>query len=214
MAIRIWSSQASRPDADTRAARTFRFGAQARLMGAVLAAAVWMATPAPAQFGGGDDTDIITAIEERDFEGFKLALVNETRPTLRDGSGVPAIILAVESREDYFVEALLEAGARPDDRPRKRTDDRTALSRAAALGEAGMVKALLTAGADPDMPGTRGEAPLITAAYLGHVDVVRVMIEAGADLEITEMTGRTALEVARRNNQVAVMRLLEASGAR
>ncbi|MGF1454708.1 MAG: ankyrin repeat domain-containing protein [Alphaproteobacteria bacterium] len=202
MAIRTPRSQGSRPTH--------------RLATAVMAAALMAGMagmPASAQFGGGDTPDLITAIEERDFEGFKLALVNETRPTLRDTAGVPALILAVESRESFFVEALLEAGARPDDRPRKRSDDRTALSRAAALGEAGMVKALLDAGADPDMPGTRGEAPLITAAFLGHVDVARILIEAEADLEITEMTGRTALEVARRNNQVAIVRLLEAAGA-
>ncbi len=179
---------------------------------ALLAGLVWQTPPVLAQFGGGD-AGLIEAIEDRDIDAFKLAIVNETRPTLRDSMGVPAIILAVEAREQFFVEELLKAGARPDDRPRRRDDSRTALTRAAELGEPGMVKALLDADADPDLPGDRNEPALIKAAHLGHIDVVRVLLDGGADLNITEMTGRTALEVAERSNQRGVVRLLQSAGA-
>lgn len=174
-----------------------------------------MAVPALAQLGGrsGGPQSLIDAIEDRDIEAFKLALVNDVRPTVRNSLGVPAIILAVESREDFFVSELLNAGARPDDRPRRENDDRTALTRAAALGEAGMVKALLDAGADPELPGERGEPALISAAHLGHLSVVRVLVDGGADVQVTEMTGRTALELADRSNQVAVARYLRNVGA-
>lgn len=184
----------------------------------ILALALALTATAPSAraqigIGGGSQDTIIDAMEERDFDAFKLALVNETRPTLRDSAGVPAIILAVETREEFFVEELLKAGARPDDRPRRKKDDRTALTQAAAFGETAMVKALLAAGADPELPGERNEPALIKAAHLGHLDVARLLVEGGADLQNTDMTGRTALEVAERSNQVAVAQYLREADA-
>ncbi len=157
------------------------------------------------------DNEMVLAIEKRNREDFMLALVNDIRPTTRDALGVPAIIIAVESKDAFFVEQLLAHGARPDDQPRD--DERTALSRAAELGETAMVRALLEHGADPDRPGVRNEAPLIKAAHAGHVDVVRILLENGADYSITEMTGRTPLEVAERSGHTQIAAILREAGA-
>ncbi len=159
--------------------------------------------------GGGNP--LIKAIEDKDREKFMLELVKQTRPTIRNTQGVPALVLAVETRDAFFVQELLKRGARPDDR--SRPDDRTALSRAAELGNVAMVRALLTSGADPDMPGEQNEPPLLKAANLGHAAVVRLLIEHDADLTATEMTGRTAMEVAERNGHRDIVAILRDAGA-
>ncbi len=158
------------------------------------------------------DNDLVEALEDKDRQKFQLALQGNIRPTVRDAAGVPVIILAVESRDVFFVSTLLEQGARPDDRPRRNRDDRTALTRAVELGEAGMVRVLLDHDADPDLAGAQGEPALIKAAHLGHDDIVRVLIEGGADLEITEMTGRTPIEVAERSGHFHIADMLRAAG--
>lgn len=162
--------------------------------------------------------ELIIAIEDGDRAKFARSLVNENRATIRDPLGVPAIILAVESRDVYFVEELLKAGARPDDTPTRRVgerdDERTALTRAVEIGENTMVRVLLAHGADPDLPGKQNETALIKAATLGRHDIVRSLLEAGADYEMTDMTGRTPLEIARRAGHRRVATILEDAGAR
>ena len=159
------------------------------------------------------DNEVISAIEDKDREKFQLAIVKDIRPTVRDALGVPAIIVAVESKDPFFVERLLEMGARPDDRPRKREDDRTALTRAAELGETAMVRTLLEHGADPNLPGEQNEPALIKAAHAGYPFVVRLLVDHGADLMATEMTGRTAMEVAERSGNYQIVDMLRDAGA-
>jgi ankyrin repeat protein len=158
------------------------------------------------------NSELIIAIENGDREAFRLSLLQETRATVRDSTGVPAIILAVETKDVFFVDELLKAGARPNDKPR-RGDDRTALTRAVEIGNAAMVRVLLEAGADPDLPGTQNEPAIIKAANLGHVAVMRALLDAKVNMEATDMTGRTALESARRSGQNRIVAMLEAAGA-
>ncbi len=176
--------------------------------------------PALAQLGGAQTPEegLVRAIEEKDRDEFDRALANGVLPTARDQIGIPALVHAVETRNAYYVSELLEAGARPDDRPRRRIDgqrdDRTALTRAAELGDTTMVRLLVDAQADLDLPGDQNEPALIKAARAGHFDVVRILVEAGADLEATEMTGRTAAEVARRAGYHNIADMLENADGR
>lgn len=52
---------------------------------------------------------------------------------------------------------------------------------AADAGVAGVLRALLDAGADPNLPANNLSTPLHWAAGKGHLDAMRVLLAAGAD---------------------------------
>src|SRR5262249_55569821 len=55
------------------------------------------------------------------------------------------------------------------------------LNRAAELGRAGAVAALLEAGAPPDLISESGGTPLMAAAWGGHREAAHLLLDAGAD---------------------------------
>ncbi|SNX88388.1 hypothetical protein SAMN06272735_8834 [Streptomyces sp. TLI_55] len=68
----------------------------------------------------------------------------------------------------------------------------TLLMLAAYHGHADTVRALLRAGADPDLRNTRDQSPLAGALFKGADDVVKVLRRAGADPDSGTPTGRAA----------------------
>ncbi|MFD6244500.1 ankyrin repeat domain-containing protein [Streptomyces roseolus] len=112
--------------------------------------------------------------------------------------------------EDAVVRAL-RAGADPE----AVDDGETALYRAAVADEAGIVRLLLAAGADPGRAGgpDGGDLPLCGAACGGHVRTVRALLAAGAGVDQEEAFGFTALAWAVRLGQAEVVRELLAAGA-
>ena len=64
-------------------------------------------------------------------------------------------------------------------------------------GQAEMVAALLSAGADPNMPRAyNAGTPLITAAQSGDLSTVKILLEAGARPEAKDYSGATAARYA------------------
>lgn len=175
--------------------------------------AMSVAGPASAQsmfdLEGMFDSDLIQAIRDGDNERVERELFGAS-PNARSNGGVPAILVAVESRNAGALDLLIAAGARVDNRDR---EDRSPLSVAARTGQLSIVRTLLNAGADPEYQGQHHETPLLKAARQGHVDVVRLLIEAGAEADTSDLTGRTAYEYARDNRHREVMELLEEHGA-
>ncbi|WP_395360083.1 ankyrin repeat domain-containing protein [Streptomyces sp. YH02] len=112
--------------------------------------------------------------------------------------------------EDGAVQALRD-GADPEGRE----DGETALYRAAVGNEAGIVRVLLAAGADPGRgSGEEGEdLPLCGAAVGGHTEVVRALLAAGAAPDQEEAYGFTALAWALRLGHADTARLLLEHGA-
>ncbi|MGA4977848.1 ankyrin repeat domain-containing protein [Streptomyces cinereoruber] len=112
--------------------------------------------------------------------------------------------------EDGAVRALRE-GADPEGRE----DGETALYRAAVGGEAGIVRVLLAAGADPGRGSGEedGDLPLCGAACVGHTETVRALLAAGAAADQEEGYGFTALTWALRLGYADVARLLLEHGA-
>ncbi len=87
----------------------------------------------------------------------------------------------------------------------------TPLARAAALGHATVVEALLRAGASPDE--AEADTPLGLAAASGHAPVVSSLIAAGANLDERTRGGLTPLMVAAAAGHLDVVRLLVEAGA-
>ncbi|MCX5225575.1 ankyrin repeat domain-containing protein [Streptomyces sp. NBC_00233] len=112
--------------------------------------------------------------------------------------------------EDGAVQALRD-GADPEGRE----DEETALYRAAVGNEAGIVRVLLAAGADPGRgSGEEGDdLPLCGAAVGGHTEVVRALLAAGAAPDQEEAYGFTALAWALRLGHTDTARLLLEYGA-
>ena len=93
------------------------------------------------------------------------------------------------------------------------------MTRAAELGRAGAVAALLEAVVPPDLINGSGGTPLMAAASNGHAEVARLLLEAGADPDILvedhgrggdpEVVGRCALFFALVKGHQELVDLLE-----
>ncbi|MFD5781509.1 ankyrin repeat domain-containing protein [Streptomyces sp. NPDC126933] len=107
-------------------------------------------------------------------------------------AGVEDLFAAVHGGADDTVVRLLRAGV-----PAEATDQdgQTALYLAAVSDEAGLVRLLLTAGADPERASgpDGGDLPLCGAACGGHTEVVRALLAAGARPDSREEFGFTAV---------------------
>jgi serine/threonine-protein phosphatase 6 regulatory ankyrin repeat subunit B len=119
---------------------------------------------------------------------------------------------AVHLNDVEAAKALIKAGANV-----KATNalGASALSEAAALGSAPLVKVLLDAGADAKTLTTAdGETVLMTAARAGNVEAVKLLADGGADVNAREKyRGQTALMWASAEGHGEVVKLLMARGA-
>ena len=89
----------------------------------------------------------------------------------------------------------------------------TPLALACLNGNAELVEALLTAGADPNTTQRGGETVLMTAARTGRVGPVRALLARGAKVDGKERRGQTALMWAAAEGHAAVVSLLIQAGA-
>lgn len=78
-----------------------------------------------------------------------------------------------------------------------------------------VIKALLDAGANPDVRGGDGSAPLHWAVTTGNLDVVKVLLDAGVNPNTNDEGGMTPLHTAARrvNDNSAILEALLAAGA-
>ncbi len=96
------------------------------------------------------------------------------------------------------VHALLAAGASPNPPLYDSHRYATPLHAAAYNGYAGILGALIRAGAELEALGKGRRTPLHCAARTGHVDCVAALVAAGADVDARDSSARTPLCWARR----------------
>lgn len=72
-----------------------------------------------------------------------------------------------------------------------------------------IVKRLIEAHADVDLPGENGMTPLHVAASLDDAESARALLAAGARPDLRDDAGKTPLDIGRKNHQPKVMALLE-----
>lgn len=155
------------------------------------------------------DSAMIRAIRSGDNDIVEQELF-ATSPNDRSNAGVPALVVAVESRNIGAVILLADAGARIDNDARR--TDRSALTVAAELGEVAIVRELIARGADVDQTGSSTEVALLKAARNGHADVLQILIDEGAYLEETDLSGNTALDLAEQNRHRQAAQVLRDAG--
>lgn len=134
----------------------------------------------------------------RKYRLLQLLLENITRPQLQED-----------------IELIREYGIGPFDVNAKDEEGMTALIYASQIGEATIVKLLLTApGINVNAKDGWGWTALYSASAYGHVSVVKALLAApGIELEYTLPNGRffSALWVASEDGQAAVVKLLLAA---
>ncbi|MGV8124836.1 MAG: ankyrin repeat domain-containing protein [Candidatus Xenobiia bacterium LiM19] len=87
------------------------------------------------------------------------------------------------------------------------------LHRAAALGDADMMSALLKARNACEIRDGEGLTPLHLASREGHEGVVKVLADSGASLDCLDRLGATPLMMASREGREGVVKILLAAGA-
>lgn len=93
-------------------------------------------------------------------------------------------------------------------------DNDTLLLMAVKSGDIKQVRALLAAGAKPDVSDRQGTTALMYAANLGYTEIVRSLVEAGANINLPRKRyGLTALMLAASANHFDIVRLLISKGA-
>ncbi|HFD92838.1 MAG TPA: hypothetical protein ENJ22_06070 [Gammaproteobacteria bacterium] len=102
-----------------------------------------------------------------------------------------------EQVQDYFSDKIIHE-----------EDTRPLLIEAADLGHVETVRALLGAGADPDLQDALGRTALFLAVSQGFADTVKVLLEMGADPDLKEATGKTPLMMAAKNGFRRIVTLL------
>lgn len=141
--------------------------------------------PADARSGIGNSALLIAARGANSHASVRLLLDHGASATASNRFGATALMAAVAGRDAESVRLLLRHGANPNASP---TPDgpgfiigggRTPLMWAAYRGEEGLVRALLSAGADPNLFTGMG-TPLSQAAWNDHLAATRLLLTQGA----------------------------------
>lgn len=102
-----------------------------------------------------------------------------------------------EQVQDYFSDKIIHE-----------EDTRPLLIEAADLGHVETVKALLDAGADPDLQDAQGRTALFLAVSQGFTATAKALLEQEADPDLKEATGKTPLMMAARSGFRRIVTLL------
>ena len=122
------------------------------------------------------------------------------------------------------IERLIKAGTPVNGKLAAADNSMTALTAAAALGQAGSAKALLAAGADVNLADGLGSTPLHKACYLptgkdvaaaakAKHEVAAVLLAAKPKLNARDKQGWTPLMLSAANGDAEMIKLLLAAGS-
>jgi ankyrin repeat protein len=149
---------------------------------------------------------LVEAVVARDA-GAVATMLDDGLPPDSRHEGSTALYRAAVAGETDLAELLLRAGADPNLLSGGESEG-TPLCAAACWGFAGIVRALLAHGANPNLPEDEAWTPLRWAAAHGHAGVARELLAAGADPDLRAPIGDAA-----RRGSLATVRLLLEFGA-
>ena len=87
----------------------------------------------------------------------------------------------------------------------------SAVTIAAEYGNTGVIRVLLTRGAD--LQNDHENTALMYAAEYGHPSVMTLLLAARADVTLRDRDGETALMIAQRRGDAITVQLLKSAGA-
>jgi len=117
---------------------------------------------------------------------------------------------AIEDSQSAAAVNIISQGADVEEANRAGT---TPIIRAAELGLADVVKALIEKNADVNAKSNPGYTALMLAADNGHDEVVKILLKAGADVTARSDAGMTALGYAKAARKHTVAQILRDAGA-
>ena len=153
-----------------------------------------------------NDTDaLLHAIQRNDTAAASRLIAGGVNPNVKDGDGIPALMLATLFADAACVEQLLKQGADPN-----LADSAGATALMWAIPDREKARALIAHGANVNARSTNlGRTPLLIAAALpGTVDLLELLLARGADLRVKDTAGNTALAMAMRGADIDVLRFL------
>lgn len=162
--------------------------------------------PVPAR--GKLGQDLFLAIDHRDAAKVKSLLESGADPNSQNGLEFTPLYIAAASYQMDVMALLLGAGASVD----AETTYGTALTFAAATGNAAGANILISKGANVNVARTDGITVLMMAANSGNPELVKELIKRNANVLSQNVNGSTALTYAARGGHEAVGRVLLDSG--
>lgn len=158
------------------------------------------------------DTRVADAAMAGQRETVRTLLAAGVDANVAQGDGMTALHWAAMHDDAELARVLMYAGANL--RATTRIAGHTPLFLAAEQGHAGVLQALLDAGADPNARTVSGVTPLMAGAASGNAQVVTALLDRKVDVNAADTTiGYTALMAAAAANRVEVVRVLLARGA-
>lgn len=125
----------------------------------------------------------------------------------RSFDGINPLRRAVEKNDKKLVRKLLDVqGIELNEL--LESDGTTSLMHAAAHGYTYILKKLIQAGADLNLPSQERNTALLWAVKNKQPKSVKILVDAGADLNLQDEEGNTALMVAAKNNDQESLQLL------
>jgi len=133
-------------------------------------------------------------VAEDKSEEVSLFLAAGFSPNTKDKDGVPLIGISARNGHLKTLEFLLRSGAQVN----MIAEDRgsTALFDSAMGRHTHLVKALIDAGADVNIPSKGGQTALVVVVGAGDEDIVELLVKAGADPDIEDSLGVSARKYA------------------
>lgn len=113
-----------------------------------------------------------------EFQPFRHDLSAHLRCVFPKASRLPVVYHAVVAGDMAWLDDALAQGCAPDGRT---LGGDTPLCAAIRFGDVDAVRALLLAGADPNLPGSERQPPLALASLRRPAEMIEILLQAGAD---------------------------------
>ena len=113
-------------------------------------------------------------------------------PGIQGSEGLGALIWASRTGREDSIAELVHAGVDPNQQD-SGPNGWPPLMHAIHKDQLGSVRALLSAGAEPDLASPKGLTPLMLAAAQGEGEIVEELLANGADPRLKQPGGETAL---------------------